>query len=354
MFPWGAYPHLGPLRQTERLCSAPVPRRKRRQGTAALHRIGIEVSITEKTDMNKKGICQPQQLELGALLLIVMCIMCVAVSAQAVTTVNATNKWAWASGSGWINCRTDSTNGAVIGEFVCSGYLWSSGTGWINIGDGTPTNGIRYTGTADDYGVNHDGKGNLTGWAWSGSVGWINFEHSYTNTRVKINFATGKVGGYAWNSSIGWISFDNLQGYVETDTITTGPDTNTNSIPDNWELSETGQLGLFSGGTNDYDGDGFTDYEEYLAGTSGTNASDRLLMTAFTHNPTATNFSLAWKSKETRVYRVEKNDSLMNSTGWVEYAVYTSWVGSSTEISLPVNVNSQVFYRVNAMLPGSN
>jgi hypothetical protein len=35
-------------------------------------------------------------------------------------------------------------NGAVIGDYVCSGYIYAANVGWINLGSGSPTNGIRY------------------------------------------------------------------------------------------------------------------------------------------------------------------------------------------------------------------
>ena len=107
----------------------------------------------------------------------VLVCLCAALGARAATTMNESNKWAWSEGSGWINCRTDATNGAGLGRHVCSNYMYSPATGWIYLGDGAPTNGWQYTNdSSDDYGVNHDGKGNLRGYAWSTSAGWISFE----------------------------------------------------------------------------------------------------------------------------------------------------------------------------------
>ena len=64
--------------------------------------------------------------------------------------------------TGWINCAADATNGAVIGRYVCSGFFYSANCGWIGLGSGAPTNGIRYSNnSAQDFGVNHDGEGNL-------------------------------------------------------------------------------------------------------------------------------------------------------------------------------------------------
>ena len=76
--------------------------------------------------------------------------------------------------AGWT-CRGDTNNGAVIGEYVCSGYIYSANVGWINLGSGSPANGIRYqNNSAADFGVNQDGLGNLSGYAYGANIGWIN------------------------------------------------------------------------------------------------------------------------------------------------------------------------------------
>jgi hypothetical protein len=56
--------------------------------------------------------------------------------------------------------RGDGANGAVIGEYVCFGYLYAANVGWLGFGGGAPANGIRYqNNSGTDYGVNHDGQG---------------------------------------------------------------------------------------------------------------------------------------------------------------------------------------------------
>jgi hypothetical protein len=63
-----------------------------------------------------------------------------------------------------------------------------------------------YTNTSpDDYGVNHDGAGNLSGYAWGTNVGWINF--SPTHGGVTIDLVTGEFDGHAWAENVGWIRF---------------------------------------------------------------------------------------------------------------------------------------------------
>jgi len=89
-------------------------------------------------------------------------------AAWAATTINPVNKYAYGANLGWMDWRGDTNSGAVIGEYVCSGYIYAANVGWINLGGGAPTNGIQYQNlAASDFGVNHDGLGNLRGFAKS-------------------------------------------------------------------------------------------------------------------------------------------------------------------------------------------
>ena len=109
----------------------------------------------------------------------------------AATTINSANKYSSGANLGWMDWRGDINNGAVIDEYVCSGYIYAANVGWISLGSGSPTNGIYYQNlSASDFGVNQDGLGNLR--------------------------------GYAWGANIGWISLSNAVAYVKTDTIAAG------------------------------------------------------------------------------------------------------------------------------------
>ena len=97
--------------------------------------------------------------------------------ARAATTIDAANHFGYGANFGWLDGRGDANSGAVIGEYVCSGYFYAANVGWVNLGGGNPTNGIYYQNlAASDFGVNQDGLGNLRGYAWGANVGWLNFE----------------------------------------------------------------------------------------------------------------------------------------------------------------------------------
>ena len=58
----------------------------------------------------KKILC----LLLGAIVLALS-------DANATSTINSTNAYAWAANLGWTNWRPSAADGVVIGEFICSG-----------------------------------------------------------------------------------------------------------------------------------------------------------------------------------------------------------------------------------------
>lgn len=278
------------------------------------------------------------------------CLAAAAYGGTTNTTVDATNRWAWASPCGWINCRTDTTNGLVFGQFVCSGYMWSSGTGWINVGNGNPTNKVRYTNlSTNDYGINCYSNGLLRGYAWSPTYGWISFENTGA---PKVDFRTGVVSGYAWNSSLGWISFTNVTGFLASDSIYAGADTNGNTIPDAWELTYTNVLGkIGTNSTMDLDGDGETDRDEYIAGTHPLDSSSYLRITGVTGFG-GTN-DLTWTCVPTRTYLVETNTSLTGGSGWGPCGlgeISTNSISSAT-VRLPMESATNCFYRIKVFLP---
>src|SRR5262249_19087434 len=98
---------------------------------------------------------------------------------SAVTTIISVNKYAYGADVSWMDWRGDTANGAIIGEYVCSGYIYAANVGWINLGNGSPLNGIYYQNlSAADFGVNQDGFGNLRGFAYGANIGWINFTNA--------------------------------------------------------------------------------------------------------------------------------------------------------------------------------
>jgi len=269
-------------------------------------------------------------------------------SARAVTTIDPANKYAYGANMGWINAEADGANGAVVGEFYCSGYLYSANCGWIHIGNGVPQGGQHYgNATFYDYGVNHDGQGNLYGYAYGANIGWINFEQ--THGQPKVDLLTGDLSGYAWGANVGWIHLDGLRTLV----LDPGNDTDADGIPDAWEFhyipfTKIALTVLSAAG--DKDGDGVTDLDEYLADTSPIDDGDYLAITDFQTLET-TNW-VTWPVKATRLYTLQHTAALSNGMSWVVTSspfIPPSDTDAEEEVVGVTDTNR--FYRVQAAPP---
>lgn len=267
---------------------------------------------------------------------------------RAVTTIDAANPYAWGANLGWLNWRGDVANGAVIGEYVCSGYLWAADVGWISLGSGSPANGNQYqNASASDYGVNRDSLGNLRGYAWGANVGWINFE---ATGAPRVNLVTGNFTGYAWSANCGWISLSNAVAYVQTDRIVPGVDTDGDGIADAWERIWFGNL-TTANATSDWDHDGMTDAQEYLAATDPKDANDNLRITFMQrdqppHSPTYV--ILEWTSEPTRLYQVWRRAGLEPGWPWELFIIsdLLGWSNVGFDDDGP-----QRFYRIEVVRP---
>jgi len=124
--------------------------------------------------------------------------------AFAASNIDASNKHAWSTSTGWANFK--STNGGVtVYDDHLEGYVWLENVGWIRLGTYTNGGTHTYANTSHtDYGVNNT-AGTLSGSAWSSGVGWIKFNP--TNGGVTIDTTTGDFDGYAWGENVGWIHF---------------------------------------------------------------------------------------------------------------------------------------------------
>jgi hypothetical protein len=162
-------------------------------------------------------------------------------------TIDPVDRYAWGENIGWTDWRWDPGTpgkGATIGQNFCAGFIWGENVGWIQLGTGAPADGLQYTNTAAaDYGLNHDGEGNLFGLAWGENIGWITFDQSASDP-PHLDLATGRFAGYAYGENIGWIDLgSNGIHFVKTTTIEGALTT-----------QEAWRLAFFGSGDNSGDG----------------------------------------------------------------------------------------------------
>ena len=284
------------------------------------------------------------RLKYVALLMVLPCSLLEAAS----TSINASNRYAYGADVGWIDFRGNTNNGAIIGEFICSGYLYSANVGWIHLGSNAPANGIQYqNSSAIDYGVNHDGLGNLRGFAYGANIGWVNFENIGA---PKVELKTGKLSGSIYSANCGWISLSNAFAVVQTDTIPGGTDSNANGLPDAWERSYFGGIGVNPNA--DADADGMSNKREYLAGTNPTNSADKLQITGFTSAPGGASVSLTWSSVSNRFYFIQKTTNVVSSSAWSDSGLDIIIPGGLfTTRGFADSKAGQRFFRVEAVRP---
>ena len=261
------------------------------------------------------------------------------------TTIDPNNKYAYGANIGWMNAEGDLANGAVIGQAFCSGYIYGANVGWINMGDGVPDDNMAYgNDSATDFGINHDGAGNLSGFAYGANIGWINFENSYG--QPKVNLETGELSGYVWSANAGWI---HLAG-VETLILDSGPDSDSDSIPDAWEFAHTNVLYVLTNDGVDSDGDGATDTSEYGADTDPFDDMDYLRITAF--DKQADTGLVTWACVPTRLYTLQYADILTNGVLWTATgAGFVPPTGPESSEQVDGVTDVKRFYRISARPP---
>lgn len=136
---------------------------------------------------------------------------------------------------------------------------------------------------------------------------------------------TKQLGTNIMNSK-GFILFN----FIRQDSPITGVDSDSDGIPDNWEkaygLDET-----TSNADLDSDGDGFSNFAEYVSGTSPIDRDDSFFYSGTYHND---QFALQFETKTGRTY------SLKVSTDLSHWHEWTSILGNDLEHTIEFSVST--------------
>ncbi len=175
---------------------------------------------------------------------------------------------------------------------------------------------------------------------------------NYTRSGISATFSNVPAGQYS-------ISYSPVSYYVapgvQTNTLAAGgsvtftgnytfPDTNHNGISDLWEQRFFGNVSSNRTQVTDTDGDGLSDYAEFLAGTDPENPPRKFVVSAsVVWNAYC---RLKWASTAGQQYRVVASTNL---TAWTNY---TSWIEAagtncSTDVALAA-LGKRAFFRVEA------
>lgn len=186
-------------------------------------------------------------------------------SASGQSTIREDASHVYAANAGWLTLRPSASTGVRVQGQRLAGRAFFPNAGWIDLGDGTPGNGVTYSNTGDDWGVNIAGDGTFSGYAYGANIGWINFGWAAPGSaqRPRLDRATGAILGYAFSANVGWID---LAAAGLAHDVAAFPDTDLDGLPDAWEAAVFGDLGTADGST-DFDQDGFSDLVEYQTGT---------------------------------------------------------------------------------------
>jgi type VI protein secretion system component Hcp len=126
---------------------------------------------------------------------------------------------------------------------------------------------------------------------------------------------------------------------------TPSTDRDNDDLPNAWETSYGLNPDSSTDRNADPDGDGFSNYLEYIAGTHPKDRTSYLKVTGMTRPDGNTSATLEWSSAAGKSYLVQRSTTGLSNGDWVTLNTAAS-AGATTSYTLPASASGTVFYRV--------
>ena len=121
------------------------------------------------------------------------------------------------------------------------------------------------------------------------------------------------------------------------------PDVNANGIPDTWELKFFGNASTYRTAATDTDGDGMTDYDEFIAGTDPNNPPRPFKLLAYA---TDGGLKLEWASVPGQMYQIHGS---LDAVTWTPVGTWLEASSNLMQVDLPLtNPAMPTLFRVQA------
>lgn len=259
-----------------------------------------------------------------------------------VVSLTSSNVW---SKSGVMFRETTDANSAYIGLYVTT----SNGVS-MQFRPGTGASAIdeaRNSGIVAPYWVRLVRSGNtFTGYRSPDGINWT--QVATTNLAMANSLLAGLAVCSHDTTKSNLTVFDNVS-IVPADADGDG-------IPDWWMLQyfghTSGQTSDHSSATNDADGDGISNYAEFLAGTNPTNVLSYLHLISVT--PTNGGYQITWAAVGGHYYAIQATTNLGDNFSDVGSVMFITGAGESAATFSDTNKNSSAcFYRVRLSTDGN-
>lgn len=164
----------------------------------------------------------------------------------------------------------------------------------------------------------------------------------------RLDLRTGRFSGCAYGANVGWIGLSNEFGSVKTDVLR---DTDSD-IGDPWEYTFANTLTALTA-TGDFDHDGISDRDEFVADTDPMNSNDYLRITRLQELSAGTISRVTWKSESTRLYQVEHSLSASNNATWADsgLGIQSPDFAPTMEHEFPDSARTSYIFRIRALRP---